>query len=226
MNDVPQQPDYSTSKSRQWFYTLRSRPFLLLLRRFLSGTNPTCADLGAADGSFGGALLRANLIKSYVGYELSERLQEIGRSRGIDMRPYDANVDRLSSTYDLILCTHLIEHVSSPEFLLSTVKMSLSKDGIAIIAAPNKGSICERLMGGKWVGYDDPTHINLRSHLEYEELLRGSGLKIEFSGSSYLSDLPPWGAAAALLSKFLFFSIGYWPWTKGNSSVFVVSASV
>lgn len=218
--------NYSTPNWKLGLYRLKARPFALLARRFQAKAI-TCADIGAADGALGLTLLRSGLIAKYTGFELDAQLRGMGAARGLDMVAFDANRDSLPTghCYDLILCTHIIEHLDNPGNLLNLIRRSLNPEGVGIIAAPNLSGVCARLRGSRWIGRADPTHINLMTHQDLEALIEGRGLRILYRGSSYLSDLPKIGLPIALASKILFLLFGFAPWRWGNSAVFVVSRS-
>lgn len=222
-NEARETIDYHVPRGRRRFYAWRRRPQLRLISRHAPDA-ATCADVGSADGALGELLLERALISTYVGFEIDPNLRDFGNRVGLDLRAFDAERSQLPGQFDLILCSHLLEHVSDPASLLRRLQPSLAANGVLIVAAPNLSSICARLMGKKWIGFRDPTHISLHTHDEWFEMLESQGFAIVFAGSSYLSDLPWWGTPGVALSKLLFFAVGYARWRHGNSSIFVARA--
>lgn len=212
---------YEVTASQARAYAWRSRPLLRLVRRF-APTAPACADVGAANGALGEVLRAKGLVRSYTGFELDPGLRQAARP-GIEVRAFDAETDTLPGRYGLIICSHVMEHVSDPTRTLGRIAASLTDDGVMICVAPNAASLCHRIMGDRWIGHDDPTHITLLAHHEWREAIEVAHLDVRYAGSSYLSDLPWWGRPVALASKAVFFLVGYAPWALGNSSVFVAS---
>lgn len=214
--------DYRVPSSRRWLFALRRRPLLRLIHRH-APANARCADVGSADGALGWLLLKTGVVSSYTGFEIDPDLRSDAMSAGLQVQSFDAEVDALPAEFDLIICSHVIEHVSDPSGTLRRLGRSLSPQGVLIAAAPNLGSICAKVQGERWIGLSDPTHISLHSHAEWVQMMEAAGLAVRYSGSSYLSDLPPWGFPVAVLSKVLFFAFGYAPWSRGNSSIFVLT---
>lgn len=214
--------DYRVPSSRRWLFALRRRPLLRLIHRH-APANSRCADVGSADGALGSLLLKTGAVSSYTGFEIDPDLRSDAMAEGLRVVPFDAEVDSLPSEFDLIICSHVIEHVSDPSAALTRLGRSLSPQGVLIAAAPNLGSICAKVQGQRWIGFRDPTHISLHSHRNWLKVIEAAELRVRYSGSSYLSDVPRWAFPVAVLSKVMFLAVGYAPWSWGNSSIFVVS---
>jgi SAM-dependent methyltransferase len=202
-------------------FALQRRPLTLLVRRFAPLPAVT-ADVGSANGALGELLVRTGLAASYTGFEIDEGLRAQG-ARLVDVRPFDAERDHLSGSYDLIICSHLIEHVRDPDAVIGRLVGALRDGGVIIVVTPNTSSWSARVRGRAWIGYADPTHISLRSHSAWLETLERAGLEVLYHGSSYVSDAPIWGFPAIAVSKLLLVTFGYARWTRGNSSAFVAA---
>ena len=86
--------------------------------------------------------------------------------------------------------------------------------------------------GPRWVGFDDPTHVNLKPHARWRELLVAHGFAVVREGSDGLWNVPygaaPWpGDAVRAAPAFAQYLAGrlVLPPGAGESAVFVVERS-
>jgi SAM-dependent methyltransferase len=79
--------------------------------------------------------------------------------------------------FQIVIAKHVVEHLHQPEQAVNEMSRVLSRGGILILATPNLDSPMRALKGGGWVGYQDPTHVNLKRPGEWLNMLRGVGLK-------------------------------------------------
>jgi 2-polyprenyl-3-methyl-5-hydroxy-6-metoxy-1,4-benzoquinol methylase len=87
----------------------------------------------------------------------------------------------LDKTYDLILCTEVIEHVNDNFNLLKKINQLITADGIFIISVPNKFVDNALLKVNKaYMQTDDHTkgHVNFYNKSEFKALLKNSGFKL------------------------------------------------
>jgi 2-polyprenyl-6-hydroxyphenyl methylase/3-demethylubiquinone-9 3-methyltransferase len=70
-------------------------------------------------------------------------------SNGIAYRSIDLNRDGLAAygdkSFDIVLCSDVIEHLESPAMLLREIGRVLRPDGLAIVSFPNSWNILERI---------------------------------------------------------------------------------
>lgn len=87
-------------------------------------------------------------------------------------------------SFDLVTSISTIEHLTkkdSREFL-KEVKKVLKPGGYLFMVTPNYSSPSRYLLGKKWYGYQDPTHVNYFGPKSIKTLLLNSGFKnINFS---------------------------------------------
>ena len=95
----------------------------------------------------------------------------------------DAEI-KLKEEFDLILSSHVIEHLQSPSQHLTNIYKFLKKSGVAYLGTPNLESLNAKNNGLKWRGYSDPTHISLLGISQLVELCEQAMLKIDLSGTS------------------------------------------
>ena len=94
-------------------------------------------------------------------------------------------------TFDLVLCSEVLEHVLNPEIALKTIARILRPGGIAIITTPQKYSLMELSCKVAFLPgiiqlvrriYREPIletgHISLRSYSDFTAAISACGLKI------------------------------------------------
>lgn len=94
-------------------------------------------------------------------------------------------------TFDLVLCSEVLEHVFNPEIALKTIARILRPGGIAIITTPQKYSLMELSCKLAFLPgiiqlvrhiYREPIletgHISLRSYKDFTAAISACGLKI------------------------------------------------
>jgi len=145
-------------------------------------------DLGCGDGSIEFALHSQGLLKRaevVVGVDISpkrverfEQLKEIGLRQIIGIVADACSVEQVpNESFDLIICSQLIEHVRDDKALVKETYRLLKRDGKAYIS-----SVIRRWPGiwlyrnnAKWVL--DPTHVyEYSSEHEFACLLKENGL--------------------------------------------------
>ena len=85
--------------------------------------------------------------------------------------------------FDYIICSHVIEHVKNPIFVLKNIKNFLKKNGKLFLETPDFDSAAFRLFGDKFRLLNDPTHISLFTLESMTRALRDNGYiikKIDF----------------------------------------------
>jgi len=90
----------------------------------------------------------------------------------------------LASSYDVILASHVLEHICFPERMLSEVSAKLSKDGLFIVALPNlmNWRYRVRLLAGVFEyeegGTMDNTHFRWYTFASAKRMLERNGFKV------------------------------------------------
>lgn len=93
---------------------------------------------------------------------------------------YLSDKDEALSTkkFDFISMWHVLEHVTEIDDRLTYIKNNLKKDGVLLIAVPNKNSFDARYYKDYWAGYDVPRHLYHFSHQSVALLLRQYGFEL------------------------------------------------
>ena len=84
-----------------------------------------------------------------------------------------------SDKVDIITLWHVLEHVPDPNDIIKKLKKRLNKDGILIIAVPNRESLDAKLYNEYWAAYDVPRHLFHFNKLNIKKLARNRNLKVK-----------------------------------------------
>ena len=94
--------------------------------------------------------------------------------------------------YDVIFCSHVLEHVSQPQQVLEKLVPKLRPGGAIYVEVPSSRSLrLPRARHGRWVHgclnfHDDPTHKVLVPIRDIIDTLTRAGLKIHYAGQRFL----------------------------------------
>lgn len=105
--------------------------------------------------------------------------------------------DLPAGTFDLVLMSHVMEHMPEPARAAAEVNRLLKPGGLACIIVPNVDSIEQRLGGRHWYPYLPPRHVLFFTPKSLARLLERAGLQVmkrSFSwlkGGSFVASLAP-----------------------------------
>jgi SAM-dependent methyltransferase len=138
---------------------------------------PRVLDLGCATG----ALLEKLRDRGWVcaGVEISPSAEYARHERGLDVRQTSLEETRFSDeSFDLVLASHLIEHLNDPAAFVREVRRVLAPGGRFLVTTPNIAGFQARLFRGRWRSaiFD---HLYLFSIKTLSALLRQSGFAVE-----------------------------------------------
>ncbi|UCC52073.1 MAG: methyltransferase domain-containing protein, partial [Anaerolineaceae bacterium] len=80
-------------------------------------------------------------------------------------------------SFAIVVAKHVLEHLSAADEVIAEFSRVLSPGGLLLLATPNLDSPMRRVKKDKWIGYRDPTHINLKAPFDWLRLLRENGLR-------------------------------------------------
>jgi 2-polyprenyl-3-methyl-5-hydroxy-6-metoxy-1,4-benzoquinol methylase len=187
MNDITQENIRyydQLYKSKAWFvwwlhsylsYDQQSkrRPNMQIINDILKNSRSQCLKIMDYGCGWGTLLLhiKSNRIGLYC-YDISENaiqgiqalMKKLGRN--VYRVEYDKNGDLLPDKMDLIICSHVIEHVKDDRSLMHTLVRALKPNGYLLINAP----INER-------NYD-PKHAHVYSPADLRRMMVDEGLEI------------------------------------------------
>jgi 2-polyprenyl-3-methyl-5-hydroxy-6-metoxy-1,4-benzoquinol methylase len=76
--------------------------------------------------------------------------------------------------FNVVIIKHIVEHLPTPAKAIAEISRVTGSGGTLILATPNLDSMFKSWKGGKWIGYQDPTHISLKRPAEWLELIRSA----------------------------------------------------
>lgn len=151
-----------------------------LIRNYLHGS---CLDIGCGEGDY--LLESASRRNEATGLDLNIAYLRLAQTRlknnGLNANLINSGVEsvNIKSTFDLILCFHVLHMLSDPKEILYKSYDLLKDDGtfIAIVNSehnPNKGlwEIKKNFWDTEVIGYYQPRFFKKK---EIEELVRGAG---------------------------------------------------
>lgn len=203
------------------------RWFTRLVKRYL-GDGPML-DFGCGTGHL---LRRLSELGPAEGFEVSEYSARTARTTApgcnVHTRVEDVPTGRFAGLTAIHVCEHLPDAVLSG--LIDQWRRVLRPDGKVLCVMPDLGGRGHAIAGKEWLGFSDPTHINLKTHEAYRDFFLQHGLRVLNEGSDGLwnwpySSLPlPLDAARHSLPMAAQFLSGrlVLPPGSGESSVFVL----
>jgi len=94
------------------------------------------------------------------------------------LRLMAAEIEDVDRSFDLISCSHALEHMENPEQELSKMAGKLAPGGCILLRIPLAQSYAWRKYGGEWVQLDAPRHLHLYTPKGIHLLAARAGLSI------------------------------------------------
>ena len=154
------------------------------LRRFASqhpSSRLRIVDVGCGPGFLLRCFARWFQCAELTGVDQSRALLQIAQSRCDGMKALLGDACALplgDRSADVAFALHVVEHLAQPEQFFAEARRVVRPGGLLVIATPNAASLGARMMGTRWIGFSDPTHISLHPPSYWSELLRRSGFEI------------------------------------------------
>ncbi len=109
-------------------------------------------------------------------------LQALDEFFAIDLSAGDVS-SLPDAAYDVLIMSHIIEHLENGDEVLVELLAKLRPGGIAYVEWPNPRSVDFPSMRETLNFYDDPTHVRIFSVPEISDLLTANGLVVIQSGT-------------------------------------------
>jgi len=106
--------------------------------------------------------------------------------------------------FQIVIAKHVVEHLPQPEKAIAEMGRVLAPGGLLILATPNLDSPMRKWKEEKWIGYQDPTHINLKTPREWLAFLEKYHLKPFKVFSDGFWDAPYLPVVPARVQKLFF----------------------
>lgn len=81
--------------------------------------------------------------------------------------------------FDVIVLSHVIEHLPDPIHTLTQLRSLLNADGRLLLTTPNALSLGSRIFGASWRGLEPPRHFNVFSPASLRQALELAGFHIK-----------------------------------------------
>lgn len=198
--------------------------FTRLARRYLPSGK--LLDFGCGPGFF---LDHLRYYFDVVGIEQSPWASTEARRR--TGAAVHASMDELAgASVDALVSVHVVEHIEDPVLatILAEWHRVLRPGGRALVITPDAKGLAHRRKGSNWIAFTDLTHINLKSHVEWEAAFDAAGFNVLHRFADGLWDFPyvfRWmGKAEVLLLgwptllQFLLAPPQYYPQAAANRS--------
>ena len=142
-----------------------------------SSIAPNMVELGCGDGAIARELERMGFGKTYVGYEISDSAIAKAQARNYDnptkFKLFDGvRTDAEAKSFDLVIVSHVLEHVEDPRILLREAAR-LSNN--VFIEVPLELNI-RTSRDFRWTSTG---HINLYNPIVIRHLVQSTGLQIQ-----------------------------------------------
>ncbi len=154
-------------------------------KQFLIDCVPNTGNLEILDvgcGSGANSAMLAAKGHNLHGIDLSEAAIEKYRKQGFDGRSGDieSGLDYPDTSFDIVFCSEVIEHMTSPELLVAEMNRVLKPGGLLVLSTPNSAFWLYRLAG--LLGYtvselQHPKHFQFFSRRSLLKLLNGANFR-------------------------------------------------
>lgn len=143
--------------------------------RYLAATpRGRMLDVGCGDGSI--VKLAQDLGWHAEGVDVDPGAIEAAQRKGLSVRLGTLAGQRYpDGSFDLVLMSHVIEHVHDPLAALSEIRRVLKPGGTMVCLTPNAGSWGHCHFGRSWVHLDPPRHLRIFNGANLRTLAKRAG---------------------------------------------------
>lgn len=190
-------------------------------------------DLGCGSGGLG-HLIKSQISCDYVGVTYSKQEAEKAATLLDQVIIADLNTfDPLTlGKFDCVICSHVLEHLYWPQDVLTRIRLSLSEQGVLIVALPNVLHWKQRMqfMQGRFRytdgGLMDQTHFRFYDWQTALDLIESSGFRVISRQAEGNFPQPGIRRLMGNLSQQLdHFAVGRWPGLFGSQFLMVAAPS-
>ena len=177
-----------------------------LLQEMLAKAGMTPAGLNFLDVGcgMGGYMVAAKVLgMSVLGFEPSANHGKIATAKlGLEVINDYFAPDKVSDRkFDIVLLSHVIEHIYAPKDFVAQILSVLKPGGILVMVTPNADALSARLAGRHWPMLVPLDHVSLLSKKSVPHLV-GPGARFEVSTSESPSEfLANFGSIAKRVFK-------------------------
>ncbi|MFC5062716.1 class I SAM-dependent methyltransferase [Actinomycetospora atypica] len=146
-------------------------------------------DFGCGTGHL---VRRLSALGPASGFELSDWSAEAARRNAPGCTITTRVEDLPDDGFGALTAIHVLEHLDdeTASSVLRTWRRILRPGGQAFVVMPDPAGRGRALAGADWMGFADPTHINLKTHAEWRAVLLDHGFTVEREGTDGLWNVP------------------------------------
>jgi len=163
----------------------------------------------------------------FVGLDLDEQLLDSACERTTHagfVRGSAEEIPLADATFDLLITLHMVEHLPQPLRFIAEARRVLRPGGLLIVATPNPVGIGAKVMGKRWSGWKDESHVALNPPHYWRTLISSHGFTVLKDGTTGLSGIPVFRTLPmALLNWGPLFLFGFFPWMSGEAYVCIAT---
>lgn len=141
-------------------------------------------DVGCASGWFLSQVAKKYPKAKAVGVDVYKNAIEYGKKKYKSLQLFDTDAHKLpfkDNSFDVVICTEVLEHVVSPEKVLKEIKRVLKADGVAIVEM-DTGNLTFRIIWYWWThlrrGVWEDAHIHTFNTRKLENMIKGDSFLI------------------------------------------------
>ncbi len=171
--------DGAELRSASWMLWRKfARAQLDMLDRFRHGSleRRRLVDIGSSVGIFV-AEAQARGWRA-VGFEPDRDACYLTRNRGSIVNSFFGPMSVRSASVDMVVMSHVLEHVRDPIGLLTDVKNALADNGHVLVICPNSSGWIARVQGSRWYGYAVMQHMWHFNSAALARLIERAGYEI------------------------------------------------
>jgi len=206
-----------------YFRKLSYRDIMKKIEKYCKSVPENILEIGAGSGYFLKFIHDKYKDCRTIAIEYDERLHSTIHNNSSSTKILKENAEdfNLGQKFDLIVSTHVIEHLYKPGSMIDAIKSHLTVDGTVIITTPNRNCVAYKIYGSDWNGIRDD-HVSLMDLCELRLLLEERGFKIIyeattfFSGVKFMRKLP-----FRIINDTLLVIFGSIRWSYGEASIVV-----
>jgi ubiquinone/menaquinone biosynthesis C-methylase UbiE len=224
---IPRHSDHSLRGRASLVFTLLTyyvwRRELNRVRESQGRVRLRVLDIGCGPGSLIKCLELWFPEVEIIGLDQNQELLGIAKSRCqrmIALRGEACSIPVRDESADVVFALHIVEHLRNPSRFFAEAARVICPGGLLAFATPNPACLSAKIMGSKWKGYSDPTHISLHEPSFWRQAAEDARFKILRHGTTGLSGLPLLGTTPLGLIHWIpTLLCGHFPWTLGEAYI-------
>lgn len=141
-------------------------------------------DVGCASGWFLSRIHKRYPKADCSGIDVYKKAVEYGKKKYLKLKLFYGDAHKMpfeNNSFDIVICTEVLEHVVSPEKVLKEIERVLTKDGIAIIEM-DTGNFLFKAAWYWWTnlrrGVWRDSHIHAFNAEKLEKMIKNNGFSI------------------------------------------------